>query len=112
MNLTSIEEVFNEEYRFEDLKKKAITNIENMLSDYENNFLIDSIDQLPKDIMFKELRIEYRTTYIVLNKENGAKPSFRLVFDLIEPKNHKELFTYEIEYNSNGEYSDDFFLDY
>ena len=83
-----------------------------MLEDYKNNFLIDSVKQLPKGVLFKDLKIEYRTTYIVLNKANGAKPSFRLVFDLIESQKEEELFTYEIEYNSNGKYSDDFFLDY
>lgn len=112
MNLIKFEDSFNEAYKYELMKKNAIKNIRELLDNYKENFLQESINKLPEDVRFSELKIIYRATYIILNKDNGAKPSFRLVFDLVEPIDDKELFTYEIEYNSNGEYSDDFFLDF
>lgn len=112
MRLVNLERAFTEEYGLDKLKEKTIEGIKNVLDNYENNFLKDSIEQLPQGVLFKELKIEYRTTCLILNKANGAKPSFRLIFDLIAPQNGEELFTYEIEYNCDGEYSDDFFLDY
>ncbi len=112
MKLVSFEKTFEEEYFFDELKQKTINNIQSILDNSDSNFLKDSIDELPQGILFSDLKIEYRATYIMLKKANGAKPSFRLVFDLLEPNDDEELFTYEIEYNSDSEYLDDFFLDY
>ena len=83
-----------------------------VLNNYESNFLQESVSQLPQGVLFSDLIIQYRVTHVLLKKAYGAGPSFRLVFDLLEPIDGEELFTYEIEYNSDGEYSDDHFLDY
>ncbi|SHK11065.1 hypothetical protein [Tepidibacter formicigenes] len=112
MDLTKIENLFNEEINFNELKQNTINYIKNLLENYKDTFLIECIDDLPEDMLFKDLDIEYKRTEIILNKDCKAKPSFRLVFKLINPITEDPLYIYEVEYNNSGEFSDEFLIDY
>lgn len=109
---TKIEKNFNEEFNFAELKQETESYIKEVLKNYEVNLLEDCEEKLPKDVKLKDLKIEYYHTNIILNKEYGAELSFRLAFNLINPINEDILFIYEVEYNSNREFSDEFLIDY
>lgn len=110
MNLIDLERDFIKEVNLDGQIKTTTKDIRSLLNDYNNNFLSESISDLPLGLTFDKLVIQYRETYLLLNKSNGSGLSYRLVFVLVDPVQDEELFAYEIEFNSNGEYLDDFFL--
>lgn len=110
MNLNKLEKLIKEDMDINSLKIDASSRIKSLLEDYENNFLNESRDLLSAGAVFNELIIDYRSCYILLDKSYGAKPSCRFIFDLKESLDDIAVFTYEIEYDCYGNYSDDFFL--
>ncbi len=110
MNIKDIQDVFNANYGFNDLKEKSREYIKNIVVNYENNFLSEIFQDSPKSQKLNSFMIEYSKTYLIINKCLGENPSFRIVFDFINPDSGYAEFVYEIEYNIVGEFLDEFFL--
>lgn len=108
MNLKEIEMAFNEEVDFSNVLAKTTQYIKNTLLDSDNNFLSEDVTDGFYD--FSSLRIEYDKTYVLIDEVENNNPFFRLKFYLYKPDEKLPSYTYEIEYNCNGEFSDEYFL--
>jgi len=109
MNLKKVEVLFNEIFDFNNLIKDATKYIEKILLESNTNFLSEDITD--ENCSFKELKVEYNSTRLLINNL-GSMPSFRLEFYLYEYAGELPKYTYEIEYNSSGEFLDEYFLEY
>ncbi|AOR25008.1 hypothetical protein [Clostridium taeniosporum] len=109
MNLKKVEALFNELFDFDNLLKDATQYIEKILLESDTNFLAEDVTD--ETHSFKELKVEYNRTHLLINNL-GSMPSFRLEFYLYEYGDELPKYTYEIEYNSSGEFLDEYFLEY
>ncbi|QHI73460.1 hypothetical protein [Aminipila terrae] len=109
MKLTLIEEQFNKIFDFEALLEQSKKYIEKALQNSESNFLSDeaNID----DDLLKEIRIEYNKTSIFINNAERM-PYFRLEFYLHKSASVRPMYIYEIEFNCEGQFADEYFLEY
>lgn len=107
MKLSGVEKLFNELFNFEKLLSETKEYVEKTLSECETNFLSEEFEE--GECNFKELRVEYSRTHILINKSEG-QPSFRLEFNLYEPNEDFPIYTYEVEYNSEGKFLDEYLL--
>lgn len=109
-DLRCLQDLFNEKFNFEHLKAESIEYIRGILNDCDNNFLAEEFDDYHKRHELKNLMIKYSSTNIIINRE-GFFPCFRIKFYLEEPYNGRDVFTYEIEYNTVGEFTDEYFIE-
>lgn len=109
MKLTLVEEQFNKVFDFEELLKQSKEYIEKALQNSESNFLFEE-GHVDCDLL-KEIRIEYNKTSIFINNADRM-PYFRLEFYLHTGTSEHPVYIYEIEFNCDGEFSDEYFLEY
>lgn len=109
MNLKSIEQIFNDNYDFEKLKKNTVHLLENLIQNSDNNFLKDVEGELPKGLKYSDLKIKYNCTNIFVNNNDREYPYFRISLHLVHPKTGIRLFYYDVDYNIDGEFSDEYF---
>lgn len=110
MELLKVESLFNEIFKFDKIVTEAKKHIETVLLESDTNFLSEEFrDNKP---IYKLLRVIYVKTQLFIN-EDGRKPHFRLQFYLYD-KYDSEIpkYIYEIEYDSAGNFSDEYFLKY
>lgn len=110
MNMKDIQDNFNTNFGFDILKEKSREYIKNIVADSENNFLSEVFEDSSMRQELNNFVIEYSKTYLIINKCLGENPSFRIVFDFINPDSGYSEYAYEIEYNILGEFLDEFFL--
>ncbi|WBW95235.1 hypothetical protein [Oceanirhabdus sp. W0125-5] len=111
MNLKEIEEKFNKHYNFEELKQYIINSTKELINNWETNYLFEYKDELPNNLTFKDLEIEYLCTHLIINNKTRISPFFRVCVQLNNPKTDIGLYQYEIEYGINGEIYDDYFIE-
>lgn len=109
MELRRVEELFNQLFDFNNLVNDATRYVEDILIHSDTNFL--SEEGTNETSSFNMLRIEYKKTQLLIN-ETGRMPYFRLVFNLYEYNMKTPKYVYEIEYDSSGEFSDEYFSSY
>lgn len=109
MELKKVETLFNELFDFKTLVKNATQYIENILLESDTNFLSEEVTDT--FCSYKQLRVEYNKTHLFIN-EIGRMPYFRLEFYLYEYASETPKYIYEVEYNSIGEFSDEYFLEF
>ncbi|MGE5397173.1 MAG: hypothetical protein ACM3MK_06500 [Chitinophagales bacterium] len=109
MNLVDIEEQFNKTYGFAALRSKTIALWLEVVTNADNSFLSEERDKLPDGVNFSDLGIEYKRTHLILNDTNRTKPYFRLYLELLHPTTSRQMFWYEVEYDIDGNFSDEFF---
>lgn len=109
MDLKKVESFFNELFDFNNLVKDASKYIEKILSESDTNFLTEDITDKPYS--YKELKVKYNNTHLLINNTD-SEPCFRLEFYLYKELDQNPEYTYEIEYNSSGDFLDEYFLEY
>jgi hypothetical protein len=109
MELKKVEELFNQLFNFNNLVKDATQYIENILLHSDTNFLSEEVTD--ESCSLNQLRVEYNKTQLLIN-EIGRMPYFRLEFYLYEHTLVTPKYVYEIEYDSSGEFSDEYFSTY
>ncbi|ODP29529.1 hypothetical protein PTI45_01012 [Paenibacillus nuruki] len=112
MDLKSIEHTFNLIYDFEKLKDSTQEILEELVHKCSTNFLKDEERSLPKGLSYSDLTIQYRYVSIFVNSFDREFPYFRICFDLVHPKTGIQLFYYHVDYNIDGEFSDEYFGTY
>lgn len=110
MNIKEIEEEFNKHYNFEEMKQYIIDSAIELINNWESNCLFEDRDELPNDLAFNDLEVEYCCTHLIINNSTRVSPFFRVCVQLNNPKTGIGLYQYEIEYGINGEIYDDYFL--
>ena len=108
VDLFIIENYFNKLINFEDLKIKTKGYLEQLIQDDKSIIFEDCTEDEIRII--KESTIEYEDTCIFINNV-GEYPFFRIKYNLYSPKNNMLNFTYEVEYNVDGEFLDEYFLE-
>nr|WP_202113090.1 hypothetical protein [Paenibacillus sp. MMS18-CY102] len=88
--MKSIEQSFNDKYNFEALKNNTIEILKRLIRNSDHNFLQDEKGELPAGLEFSDLQIEY-------------------IHTSINPKTGIRLFYYDVDYNMDGEFSDEYF---
>ncbi|MGN9163741.1 hypothetical protein ACTNDY_00450 [Tissierellaceae bacterium HCP3S3_D8] len=109
--MKDLQDIFNEIYGFLNLKEKAQKYISEIVFDFENNFLGEVFKEPQEIYELKNFMIEYSKTCLIINKCFEENPSFRIVFDFIDPNNGYPRYSYEVEYNILGEFLDEFFYE-
>lgn len=109
MDLKTIEQIFNDNYNFENLKEKTIDQLERLILNSQNNFLKDEEAELPRGLKYSDLKIEYICTNIFVNNHDREFPFFRISLHLNNPNTGICIFYYDVDYTINGEFSDEYF---
>lgn len=109
VDLKSIEETFNNVYDFEILKHKTGQRLKELVQNYPNNFLKDEQGSLPKGLNYSDLSIRYKCVNIFINNFDREVPFFRICFDLVHPMTGIQIFYYDVDYNIDGKFSDEYF---
>lgn len=109
MELKKVEQLFNQMFDFDNLIKKSVEYIKNILLESDTNFLCEGVTD--EGYSLKQLRVEYNRTHLLIN-ESRRMPYFRLEFYLYEYDSETPKYIYEIEYNCSGEFLDEYFLEY
>ncbi|MFC6648706.1 hypothetical protein [Paenibacillus rhizoplanae] len=109
MDLKSIEQTFNLIYDFEKINNSTRKILEEIVSKSSINFLKDEKGNLPKGVKYSDLLIEYKCVNIFINNSDREFPYFRICYDLVHPKTGIQMFYYHVDYNIDGEFSDDYF---
>ena len=107
-DLFFIESYFNKLINFEELKIKTKRCFDEILQDEKSAIFEDCTEEEISKI--KNSTIKYSDTYIFINNI-GSFPFFRIKYDLYFEESNIPNFTYEVEYNVNGEILDDYFLE-
>lgn len=109
--LKKIEDLFNKYFDFNNLITQANKYIKETLPESDTNFLSEDDEIANESYPLKQLRIEYNKTHLLINNV-GSMPYFRLEFYLYEQQAEYPKYIYEIEYNSYGEFLDEYFMKY
>lgn len=109
VDLKSLEETFNNVYDFEMLKHKTGQHLKELVQNYPQNFLKDEQGSLPKGLSYSDLNIRYKCVNIFINNFDREAPFFRICFDLVHPRTGIQIFYYDVDYNIDGEFSDEYF---
>lgn len=112
MDLKLIEQTFNIIYEFEKIKDSTRNILEELLLKSSKNFLKDEEGSLPKGLGYSDLLIQYKCVNIFVNNIDRDFPYFRICFDLVHPKTGIQIFYYHVDYNIDGQFSDDYFARY
>ncbi len=107
--MKSIEQTFNAIYDFEKMKDSTKKQLEALVNNYPNNILKDEEGSLPKGLSYSDFRIQYKCVNMFINNFDREFPYFRICFDLVHPKTGIQLFYYDVDYNIDGEFSDEYF---
>lgn len=110
MGLVKVETLFNKIFEFDKLVIDSKNYIENMLQESDVNFLSEEFGD--DSYFLKQLNVVYAKTQLFLNVCE-REPYFRLQFYLYNQYNSENpQYIYELEYDSNGKFSDEYFLEY
>ncbi len=108
-NLIDIQEKFNNVFDFPKLKENTKKYIERVLTESDDEFFFDYGTNKNEIQDLRKMRIDYELTQINLNRE-GSMPCFSLKYYLYCENEVSPQYTYEVEYNLNGEFLDEYFL--
>lgn len=64
---------------------------------------------MPKGLQYSDLKIEYKYTNIFVNNIDREFPYFRISLRLVHPKTGIGIYYYDVDYNMDGEFSDEYF---
>nr|WP_216855420.1 hypothetical protein [Paenibacillus alba] len=107
-----IEQAFNDKYNFEKTKKNSIELLEKLISNSHCNFLKDEEEKLPAGLKYSDLKIRYKCTNIFINNTDREFPYYRICLELVHPRTEIQLFYYDVDYNIQGDFSDEYFGKY
>lgn len=110
-DLQIVENFFNKEFNFEELQINSLKYVEEILKEAHDDFFDDYADNEHEISDLRKMRIEYDSTKLIINCE-GVKPVFIIKFRLYRNMHDYPEYTYEVEYNTNGEFLDEYFLEY
>ncbi len=110
MGLEKVETLFNEIFEFDKFVIDSKKYIEDTLQESDTNFLSEEFED---DCCFlKQLNVVYAKTQLFVNVCE-REPYFRLQFYLYNQYNSENpQYIYELEYDSTGNFSDEYFLEY
>ncbi len=109
MKLNLIEQNFNLTYNFEKVKRQTSELLEELVRKSSTNFLKEESSNLPKGLSYSDLKIRYKQVNIFLNNFDRDIPYFRVCFELIHPKTEIQIFYYDVDYDIDGNFSDEYF---
>lgn len=100
MDLVDVQTSFNELFNFEDLKSMGYRYIHKKLLEGDTGLL--EKDCIENSISYKDLKIAYKKTAILINEmvENGYP--IRLLFAIDDEDIYMPNYIYELKYNSDG----------
>lgn len=110
-NMLEVQDRFNNEFNFHELKEITYNYIEKILNESEDEFFYDYSKNEKEIRELRKMRIEYDLTQLIINRM-GCNPIFTLKFNLYKAKEETPNYTYEVEYNMNGEFLDEYFIEY
>lgn len=106
--LEEIERNFNNHYNLNKLKNTAIKTLKEC--ELHNEEVINEFTPyLPEGVYMNEMDIEYRDTIILLSGRTRIGSCFRIRLIVKDRVKGRDIFWYDLEFNSRGEIIDSYF---